>query len=102
MSGFKEKRSVCQCSGGDEEGMVEAEWEEEYKKTPKTSWAVCLSQQQSEKLIREKKMWVGKHSTGRGDRCRNREREERFRESQRGKERQEDEARECRKCPTAR
>lgn len=62
MSGFKEKRSVCLWNRGvnrefnrDEEGMVEAEWEEEYKKKPKTSGAVCLSQQQSEKLIREKK-----------------------------------------------
>lgn len=56
------------------------------KKNPKTSWAVCLSQQQSEKLIREKKMWVGKHSTERGDRCRNRER----RDSERAREEKKD------------
>lgn len=105
MSGFKEKRSVCLWNRGvnrefnrDEEGMVEAEWEEEYKKkTQNKRGRVFKSTTVRETHKREKKVWVGKHSTERGDRCRNREREERFRESQRGKkrerERQEDEVR---------
>lgn len=57
----------------EKEGMMEAEWEESReKKNRKTSWAVCLSQQQYQKLNREKKVWVGKHSREREKRERDR------------------------------
>lgn len=66
-SGFKEKRSVCLWNRGvnrefnrDEEGMVEAEWEEEDKKKPTPKQAVFKSTTVRETHKREKKGVGGK------------------------------------------